>query len=357
MEGVARVVLALEAPEVTEEVLHFLDRSGRARVVATATDDRQLTEAVRQTEPDVVVAEPTLALDGVDGAALLAIATRESVVALRGAVRAGARGFFVWPAERDGLLDGVAGAVAARRALTRRAAVVAVHASRGGAGCTFVATHLAQAFAVRGATCVLIDADPWFGDVATALGAAGDDLRTLADLAPVADELSWEHVEGVAFEHASGFHALLAPPPGTTLDADPIPAALDVAASVADVVVVHLPRHLDERTTWCLGQADRVFEVLSLDVLSFRATSRMLSALGPPGPEDRLGFVVNRAGRAELTTADVRRVFDRDPVAVFAADPAVGRAQDRGTLLPPKGRLGRTFTRLAATVASPGDDA
>ena len=34
MDDVARVVLALEAPELSEEILHFLDRSGRARVVA-----------------------------------------------------------------------------------------------------------------------------------------------------------------------------------------------------------------------------------------------------------------------------------------------------------------------------------
>jgi uncharacterized Zn finger protein len=47
MDDVARVVLAVEAQEVAEEVLHFLDRSGRARVVATAADDRQLREAVR----------------------------------------------------------------------------------------------------------------------------------------------------------------------------------------------------------------------------------------------------------------------------------------------------------------------
>jgi hypothetical protein len=36
MDQVARVVVALEAPDVAEEVMHFLDRSGRARVVATA---------------------------------------------------------------------------------------------------------------------------------------------------------------------------------------------------------------------------------------------------------------------------------------------------------------------------------
>jgi len=58
MEQVARVVLGLEASEVAEEVMHFLDRGGSARVVATAQDDRQLEAAVRQMEPDVVVAQP-----------------------------------------------------------------------------------------------------------------------------------------------------------------------------------------------------------------------------------------------------------------------------------------------------------
>jgi MinD-like ATPase involved in chromosome partitioning or flagellar assembly len=355
MDDVTRVVVALEAHDVTEEVLHFLDRSGRARVVGTASDDRQLAEAVRQLEPDVVVAEPSLVGDGTDGAALLALATRESVAALRTAVRVGARGFFVWPAERDGLLDGVASA-GDRRALVRRATVVAVHASRGGAGCTFVATHLAQALAARGASCVLIDADPTFGDVATALGAVGD-VRTLADLAPVADELTWEHVDGASVSHPSGFRALLSgagdpPSPGGT---DPVRSALNVAATTVDVVLVHLPRNLDERARRCLEEADRGLEVLSLDVLSFRATSRALEVLAPLALEDRLGFVVNRAARAELTVADVRRVFGHDPVAVVPADPAVGRAQDRGTLLRPKGRLGRAFGRLAATIPLPAD--
>jgi hypothetical protein len=50
MDDVARVVLAVESQEVAEEILRFLDRSGRARVVATAADDRHLHEAVRQLE-------------------------------------------------------------------------------------------------------------------------------------------------------------------------------------------------------------------------------------------------------------------------------------------------------------------
>jgi len=61
MDDVARVVLGLEEHDVAEEVMHFLDRTGRTRVVATAGDARQLAEAVRQLEPDAVVAQPSVA--------------------------------------------------------------------------------------------------------------------------------------------------------------------------------------------------------------------------------------------------------------------------------------------------------
>src|SRR5688500_20379734 len=88
VDQVARVVLALEAPDVTEEVMHFLDRSGRARVVATAGDDRQLAEAVRQLEPDAVVAEPGLLGGAKASGVVLALDVRESVSSLRTAIRA-----------------------------------------------------------------------------------------------------------------------------------------------------------------------------------------------------------------------------------------------------------------------------
>lgn len=350
---IARVVLALEAPDMAEEVLDFLDRSGRARVVATAADDRQLDAAVRQLEPDAVVAGPSLAPHGVAGAPLLVLATRESVGALRAAIGAGAAGFFVWPGEREVLADGVAATVAARRAPERHAVVIAVHAARGGAGCTFVATNLAQAVARRGATCTLIDADPTYGDLTHALGATGEDVRTMADLVPVADELTSAHLGEVLWRDASGFGALLAPPVDalSSVDGALVGRAVEVAASVDDVVVLGVPRALDEGTRRLLSQADRVLEVLTLDVLSFRAASRALEVLSPLDLD--VGFVVNRAARSEITPGDVRRVFGAEPLAVLPADGAVPRLQDHGRLVAPRGRLGRAFGRLAARMLDP----
>ncbi len=348
MEDVARIVLAMEQHDVVEEVMHFLDRSGQARVVATAADDRQLREAVRQLEPDAVIGQPSLVIDPIRTPAFLAVDTRESVGALRAAIRAGADGFFVWPADRDALSMAAAATRAAPAALDRRACVVAVHAARGGAGATFVATHLARAFARRGKSCVLIDGDLLYGEVGAAVGAPEADVHTLADLVPLGAELTPAHLDDTLWTHPEGFRVLLAPP---AEDADRVEAShvrhvVEVTSTATDTVVLHLSHTVDPYVRAGIQGADRVLEVLSLDVLSFRSTKRALDTLAIAGDE-RLGFVVNRASRAEITPADVARVFGLEPLAVIPADRSVAHAQDHGRLVSPRGRTGRALDRLA----------
>ena len=355
MDQVARIVLALEAPEVAEEVMHFLDRSGRARVVATAGDDRQLAEAVRQLEPDATVAAPSL-LGGRKGTGVvLALDTRESVTSLRTAIRAGAAGYFLWPKERADLLEVAAAAVRRARETATRGTVVAVHGGRGGVGVTFVATHLAAAFARRGSV-ILIDADPVFGDVAHALGApTGDDaepVHTFADAASLGEDLGPDQLRGALWRHASGVDILLPPSPEEAARLGPAELRLvaDAAAQSADVVVVHLPRALSPMTIAGAEIAGRLLEVLTLDVASFRATSRGLEALAPLHLEGRVGLVVNKAARSEVTPGDVLRVFGEPALSVLPHDRAVGSARERGRLSPERGRMARRFDRLAVAL-------
>jgi hypothetical protein len=145
-DGVARVVLAHEQPDIAEEVMHFLDRGGHGRVVATAADARQLSEAIRQLEPDVLVAQPRL-VERRAGQALpwLAIDTAESVSALRAAIGSGANGFYVWPRERAELGRAAATLRPPRGAPRERMGrVIAVYGSRGGVGVTFVGAEHAS---------------------------------------------------------------------------------------------------------------------------------------------------------------------------------------------------------------------
>jgi pilus assembly protein CpaE len=350
VEDVARIVLAMEQHDVAEEVMHFLDRSGRARVVATAADDRQLLEAVRQLDPDAVVGQPALVADVALMRAFLAVETRESVGALRAAIRAGAEGFFVWPAERDALSTAAAATRAGLAPMERRATVIAVHAARGGAGATFVATHLARAFAHRGSACVLIDGDPLNGEVGAAIGAPEGDLHTLADLVPLGAELAPAHLDETLWTHPEGFRVLPSPPVEDAASVEPshVGRVVDVAATVADVVILHLPHAIDAIVRVGCETADRIVEVLSLEMLSFRASRRALDALRPLGIEGGIGFVVNRASRAEITPRDVARVFGCEPLAVVPLDRGVTRAQDHGRLIGARSRTGRAFDRLAS---------
>lgn len=346
MEPVTRVVLALDAPEVLEELLHFLDRSGAAQVLATVSDAQQVEAAVGHLEPDLVLAEPRLAPFVPTGTPCIAIASRESVAALRAAIAAGVRAFMVWPLERDDLLAQVRAFAVARRALERRAVVVAVHASRGGAGCTFIATHLAQAIARSGRSCVLLDVDPWGDDIASALGIpeGEDGIHSMDELAGVVTEITPEQFGEAVWQHADGFGVVMAsraeaPAP------EAVARVIEVAASTADVVVLHTSSSLDQATRVHLSTADLIVEVLALDVMSFRASSRSMAALAADGVAERVRFVVNRAARGEVVPADVERVFGRPAAAVVPFDGSVSRLQDHGRLLAQRSRTARAIAR------------
>ena len=349
MENVARVVLAVDEHDVAEEVLHFLDRAGGAQVVGTAVDERQLAEAVRQLEPDAVVASPSLLRRGTPagGRPVLAVDTRESVGSLRTAIRAGARGFYLWPEERDELVAASRRTAIASADGAAAGRFIAVVGSRGGAGVTFLATHLAAAFARRRLDCVLVDVDMLFDDLGAALGVPVDEpVPTLLDL--LMDEgigsahtRPWTHPVGFRVIPGSGDPTSHAPEPHDVI------ALLEATVRSSDVVVAHLPRTVTPIARAVLGRADEIVVVLTLDVGSFRAAKR---AIGAFDIEDRCRFVVNRAARADVAVADVQRVFGRPALGVIPATGAVRAAQDRGTLLPQRGRVARAVDRIASSL-------
>jgi MinD-like ATPase involved in chromosome partitioning or flagellar assembly len=339
----------MESGEVAEEVMHLFDRSGRARVVASADDDRRLAEAVRQLEPDVVVAQPSLcgALDS-GRHVVVALDTRESVGSLRTALSVGARGYFVWPADRDALGAAVASIRPVFDADGVRGQVIGIHAARGGAGATFLACNLAGAFTSRGRSCVVIDADPIGADVGPSIGAPEEGVHTAAVLLRMGDELTTGHLVDALWPHPAGFRALLAPAPDDeTQHAQGWLRVVQVATGLVDVVVVDLGANPQpDRFT----AMDRVIEVLTPDVRAFRAAARFLDA----APSVRLDYVLNRAGRSELVPGDVSRAFGSAPIAVIPTDQSVARAQAAGRLLPERGRAGRAVSRLAGGLLAPG---
>jgi pilus assembly protein CpaE len=225
-------------------------------------------------------------------------------------------------------------------------------------GATFLSTHLAAALADRGLPTVLVDLDAAFSDVTAALGIEpGAAVRTIADLLPVIDELSPDHVEQVLVRHERGFAVLLGPPSDA---ADEVPAGLFSAcvallAGAYREVVLHIPRSMDTVARTGIEIADERFLVVALDLLSLYGARRAVGGLGLDRGGRSWRVLVNRARRGEVAPSDVERVLGRRPDATVRFDSAVPRVQNRGELLRAKsGRAWKDVARLAEQLAEDG---
>jgi pilus assembly protein CpaE len=364
--SLARVVVAIRDLALHQEVLDFIVRDGRIDVVSSTSDVGPLTDVLHRGGIDAVVCCSEIASTLADGestdasradlgrARFCVVGPELTVPMLRRAIALGADGAFRWPEERRALVEGLR-----RRRRPGRddgstlGSAIAVHGARGGAGATFLACQLAASVAATGGSTALMDAGLASSDVTAALGIPSiESSRTIADLIPVLDELTPDHLSKVLHQHAGGFSALLGP----AADTPDGPAATLVRAAIGSLresfrtVIVHTPRSNDAATVAALDAADVVLLATTLDLFSLYGAKRSLQRIARPDPS-RVRVVVNKAGRGSVRMHDVERVLGIAPAASIRLDPAVPGAQERGELLRPRsGRAARDVSRLASMV-------
>jgi pilus assembly protein CpaE len=354
----ARLLIGIRDLGFHQEVLSFLERDHRLDVIGSVTDPGDLPRQLAHTKPEVTVLCPLMARELLHPAMarratqVLLVAEEMTVPVRREAIETGAQGVYAWPEERFELAEVLARSGRIRsEASTPRGRVIAVYGARGGAGATFVATHLAGAMADRGERTVVVDLDPEFADLTVALGVPyGKHVRTIADLAGVAEELAPDHLQDVLYQHHRGFSALLGPMEDArgSVPAGLYPACVALLAGSFDVVVALAPRALDPLARAAIRMADDVLLVVTLDLFALYGAKRAASALQMNEPPGRCRVVINRAARSDVTMRDVERILGMRPGAVMRFDPAVRRAQDRGQLLPLRARrVGRDVKTLA----------
>lgn len=352
-----RVVLAVDASPIADAIVDFLDRSGTVRVVASASDHAQAAAAIRQSEPDAVIASPAL-LGAVQRVGVttpvVVVDTSATTGALREALAAGVVAFVEWPDERSELLSALEHLAPSRAPSSGpRGEVVGVVGARGGAGATFVATHLADALARGGSgSVILVDGDFAGAGAAVALGASRvADLRSAQDLVPVLGELGAAHLDEVLWDHPRGFRVLLppkSPQVGADLSADALVALVDAAAASCGTVVIDLPR-IPSVVSGLRAFESTLLVVLSLDVGAFACASRLRQLIG----DDDVSYVVNRAGRSEVSPDDVLRIFGQAPLGVLPTDRRILGLQDRGRLASPRSALARNFDKIVTQLNAP----
>jgi pilus assembly protein CpaE len=358
----AQVLIGISDLGFHQEVMSFLERDARFDVLGSVTEPSELIRRLAHADADVTVLCPVMGRELSHPAAarrarsVLLVAEEMTVPVLREAIDAGAHGVFAWPEERLDLAEAIVRAPRARaESSSTRGRVLSVYGARGGAGATFLATHLAAALADRGERTVVVDADPEFADLTVALGVSNStEVRTVASLDRVVNELSSDHLEDALYPHPRGFSVLLGPAAEnrSSVTHDGLfPACIALLAGSFDVVVALAPRVLDASAMAVLGMADAVVVVVTLDLFALYGARRALATIHPSDPSKRCSVVINRAARSEVAIADVERILGLKPTAVVRFDPAVKRAQDRGQLLPARaGRAGRDVAALARSL-------
>lgn len=232
-----------------------------------------------------------------------------------------------------------------------RGRVAAILGGCGGAGASVLATALAVTARRRGLDTLLVDADPLGGGVDLVLG--------------------WERMQGLRWPELIDARGRVNPPalvnalPGdaslavlsfdrSALDAVPaeaMAAALDAGRRGRDLVVIDLPRRLDEAAQLALAAADRGYLVVPAELRACAAARPIAEAALERCPT--FGVLVRGPMPAGMSAEKVAAALGLPLVGVIRPEPALARALARGE--PPtsggRGPLAEVCRRLLTDLA------
>ncbi|MET9023869.1 septum site-determining protein Ssd [Actinopolymorpha sp. NPDC004070] len=218
----------------------------------------------------------------------------------------------------------------------RSAVVVGVVGGRGGAGASTLAAALAVTAAGRGVRSLLVDGDPLGGGIELILG--GEDCTgmrwpelvategrvsagALRSALPRVDDLvvlSWDRGDLLTIPRAA------------------MRSVLNAAGRGGDLVVVDLPRHVDEATEAALAQCTLALLVVPAEVRAVAAAARVRSAIGALVSDLRL--VVRGPSPAGLDGEVVAAALELPLVGELAPEPRLDVMLEHGE---PPGRRGK----------------
>jgi hypothetical protein len=246
-----------------------------------------------------------------------------------------------------------AAARAARRGRDGRAVpLIAVIGGCGGAGASTLAASLAVAALGAGRRAILFDADP--------LGGGLEPLVALGTFAVAPDEPYTARVWRGGEEPAPTRPAARPGRPGraTTPDlalvtwggalGDPVPVAsmrnaLRILRDNTELVVVDLPRVIDDATQLVLAEATHTLVVAPVSERSAVSTARLLPRLAALGPPPQL--VARLPSRDELTAREFVELLDAPLAGIVRPDR--GRLPGRGALRQLGGRSAASLARFS----------
>jgi secretion/DNA translocation related CpaE-like protein len=206
--------------------------------------------------------------------------------------------------------------------------IAAVIGGRGGAGASVLAGGLAVTAARTGLRTLLVDADPLGGGLDLVLG--------------------WEQLEGLRWPALTAADGRVDPPalvdalPGQgdlvmlswdrgdllAVPAEAMAATVDAGRRGRDLVVVDLPRQLDEAAVVALHAADQVFIVVPAELRATAAAARVAAAVGQHC--GALSVVVRGPAPGRLKAREVARALGLPLAGTLRPEPNLCRGLERG---------------------------
>lgn len=289
------------------------------------------------------------------GARLIVVADQEggepSGELWRQAMERGADHVVVLPAGENWLLEELAELAAGPAG----AAVLAVIGGCGGAGASVLAAALSMTARRAGKRPILVDLDRRGGGLDVLLDAARSPGLTWHDLRDARGRLR-PGTLAAALPEAHGLRFLSwrcsARQTAAEVPRTAVAAIVRAAAREADLVVLDLPRHLDDAARQALALAGCAVLVVPAEVRAVAAAGRLLAELesGPESPPPDLRLVVRGPAPGGLSARSVADALGLPLAGDLAAEPGLAADLDQG-LVPPIRRRGPLARYCRALIA------
>jgi secretion/DNA translocation related CpaE-like protein len=328
LDGLLRLAAVAEAePMVARDVEQARIQWRQAEVVLVGADlSEELAAVGPARRPGVVLV--------VEGAG-----SGTEVDPYRRAIEIGAQDVATLPEHESWLIDLMASAA---EPWAGRAIVLCVVGGRGGSGASTFASMLALTALRRGCDGLLIDGDVLGGGVDLVLGREDvegsrwpDFLGLHGRLDPAVLRRSLPRVSGKA--RSGPELAVLSwhrdrpeEPPVGPVPGSAMRSVLEAAVRGFDLVVVDLPRHLDEAGVEALHTADATFLVVPLEVRATAAAARVAAAVRPHTTDLRV--VVRTPAPGGLSPRDITEAVGLPVVGTIPTDRRLSAALERGEL-------------------------
>jgi pilus assembly protein CpaE len=363
-----RVLIVDDVAETRENVRKLLTFEPDFEVTGAARSGREAIQMCEELGPDVVLMDINMPdMDGIAATEairrklpaiqIVILSVQNDPNYMRRAMLAGARDFLAKPPMADELISAVkrAGEMAHEErskvatvsstvsgpasgfGLTPSPAtgrIIMVYSPKGGTGVTTLAVNLALTLHNEDTPTALVDGNLQFGDVAVFLNEQGK--NTIVDLAPRAEELEPDVVDGVIIKHASsGVHILAAPSRpehAEQVRGEQFGAVLEYFRRLYAYIVVDTTPMLNDITLAALDRADVIVLVVTQDIPSIKNARLFLDLLTTLGASrDRICFVMNKYDkRIAITPEKAGENLKQEVGAVIPLDdrvviPAVNR--------------------------------